>query len=216
MATRGLIFDFDGTLAVLTIDFAAMAAEVRARAAELGFAGPWPGRGYLLEQAEEVARALGDGFLARAHAMRIEARELARPGPAGCLPSPPAFWPRPGRGATPWRWSPQLRGGHLPATVFPGRAGRRVDAFLPREAAPRPSPTPSYWGGRCKMLGLAPERRGHGGRPPQPTWPRRPGGGAAARVGVLSGRTGREEMQKAGADLILPDAGGLMDALAEG
>ncbi len=211
MATRGLIFDFDGTLAVLTIDFAAMAAEVRALAAELGFAGPWPGRGYLLEQAEEVARALGDGFLARAHAL-IEARELAA-ARAGRL-----FAFTPGLLAT-----ARARGyalavvsrncGAAIATVFPGvRAA--VDAFLPREAAPRPKPHPEHLGLALKMLGLAPERAVMVGDHPSDV---AAGQAVGCRtVGVLSGRTGREEMQKAGADLILPDAGGLLDALAEG
>ncbi|MCB2193868.1 MAG: hypothetical protein KQI62_19990, partial [Deltaproteobacteria bacterium] len=74
MNIQGIIFDFDGTLAELNLDFGLMADRVEALARSEGFSGPWP-EGYLLEVLEVVGARLGDGFPARA-AKVIEAVEV--------------------------------------------------------------------------------------------------------------------------------------------
>ncbi|MEW5911847.1 MAG: HAD family hydrolase, partial [Thermodesulfobacteriota bacterium] len=81
MTIQALIFDFDGTLAELNIDFMLMGQRVQALARSMGFTGPWPG-GYTLEQVQAAAAVLGDGFRERAQAlirdMELEAADHGR------------------------------------------------------------------------------------------------------------------------------------------
>ncbi|MBI4799219.1 MAG: HAD family hydrolase, partial [Desulfarculus sp.] len=153
MPPRALIFDFDGTLAELNIDFAAMRAEVEVLARGLGLAGPWPGQGYLLEQVDQVAERLGDGFAHRAGQLIME-RELAaaRQGRLFAFTRPLLTQAR-ARGL---RLAIISRNcGAAIRLVFP-QVDQASDVFLPREAVSLTKPHPEHPLEALRRLGLPP------------------------------------------------------------
>ncbi|MBI5523317.1 MAG: HAD family hydrolase [Desulfarculus sp.] len=209
MPPRVLIFDFDGTLAELNIDFAAMRAEVEVLARGLGLAGPWPGQGYLLEQVEQVAGRLGDGFAQRAGQLIME-RELAaaRQGRLFAFTRPLLTQAR-ARGYSLAIISRNC--GAAIRLVFP-QVDHACDVFLPREAVPQTKPHPGHPLEALKRLGLPPHEAALIGDHPIDMATALAAG--CLPVGVASGRMGAENLRSAGAALVLPDASGLLQALA--
>ncbi|MFH1035804.1 MAG: HAD hydrolase-like protein [Pseudomonadota bacterium] len=210
MPTQALIFDFDGTLAELNIDFAAMRAEVEALARGLGLAGPWPGQGYLLEQVEAVALALGDGFAARAGQLIME-RELAAARQGRLFDFTPGLLERArAQGLSlaiiSRNCGPAIR------LVYP-QVDQACQVFLPREAVPRTKPDPGHPLEALRRLGLAPGNAALIGDHPSDMQTALAAG--CLPVGVASGRVGRDELLAAGAALVLPDASSLLDALSQ-
>ncbi len=208
MNITALVFDFDGTLAELNIDFAAMRVAAEALARGLGFAGPWPG-GYLLEQVDEVAAALGNGFRARAQGLIMEAEmEAARRGRLFGFSRELLSQAR-ARGyclaVISRNCGPAIR------QVFP-QVDQMCDVFLPREAVARTKPDPAHPLAALARLGVPPARAAMIGDHPMDVTTALAAGCLA--VGVASGRVGPEELKAAGAGLVLPDASGLLEALA--
>lgn len=209
MQTQAIIFDFDGTLAELNIDFALMGRRVEALARDMGFRGPWPA-GYTLEQVQAAARALDHGFLVRAQRI-IEGMELAAAGRGRLFSfSRPLLARAAAQGF-----------GLAVISRNCGAAIRRllpeVDdlaAFLPREAAGRPKPHPEHVQAACRALGVAPAAAALVGDHPTDMRAARAAGVWA--VGVTSGRMGGEELKEAGAALVLADASGVLEALKGG
>lgn len=204
---QALVFDFDGTLAELNIDFNALGRQVRALAARRGFGGQWPA-GYLLEQVEAVALRLGNGFAAEAQAL-IRAVEMEAAGRGRLF----GF-------ARPLLAAAAARG--LGVAVISrncGQAIRRVfpdidvavRAFLPREAVARVKPDPGHALAALEALAAPPERAALVGDHPLDLATARAAGCLA--VGVASGRVDLAGLMAAGADLALPDAAGLLEAL---
>ncbi|MFZ5585991.1 MAG: HAD family hydrolase [Thermodesulfobacteriota bacterium] len=207
-ALQALVFDFDGTLAELNIDFAALGRQVRALARRRGYADEWPA-GYLLEQVEAVAAALGNGFAAEAQAL-IQAGELEAAGRGRLFAH-----------ARPLLTAARRRGlgvavisrncGPAIRRVFP-EIDRAVGAFLPREAVERVKPDPAHALAALEVLGAASRRAALIGDHPVDLATAHAAGCLA--VGVASGRVDLAGLAAAGADLVLPDASGLLEALA--
>ena len=208
-ALRALVFDFDGTLAELNIDFAAMRRQVEALARRRGWARPWPLEGYLLEQVGTVAAALGDGFgpaaLGLIEAIELEAAERGRL----FAFTRPLLAQADGLGLGVAIISRNC--GAAIGRVFPDLADH-CRVFVPREAAPRVKPDPGHPLAALAALGVEPAAAVMIGDHPVDIITARAAGCRA--VGVASGRVGREELLAAGADLALPDAAGLLPALA--
>lgn len=203
-----LVFDFDGTLAELNIDFAELGRQVRDLARRRGFAGPWP-EGYLLEQVEAVAARLGNGFSAEAQAL-IQAGELEAAGRGRLFAyTRPLLAAAAGRGLgvaiISRNCGPAIR------RVFPDIASA-VGAFLPREAVVRVKPDPAHALAALAALGVEPARAALIGDHPVDLATAHAAGCLA--VGVATGRVDMAGLGQAGADLVLPDAAGLLEALA--
>jgi phosphoglycolate phosphatase len=208
MNIDALIFDFDGTLAELTIDFVAMRDEVQALARARGYSRSWPDQGYLLEQVEAVALAMGDGFAARAH-QAIIARELASAAQGRLFPfTLDLLGQARERGlklaVISRNCGPAIR------LVFPG-IDQACDIFLPREAAPQLKPHPGHVTAALEGLGVAPERAAMVGDHPTDVAAALAAGCLA--VGVASGRMSRDDLAQAGATLVLDNASTLLDNL---
>jgi len=207
---RALVFDFDGTLAELNIDFAAMRQAVEALARTRGFAAPWPAAGYLLEQVEVVASALGNGYGRQALEL-IEAVELEAAGRGRLF----AFTrPLLARAEAAGLAVAIISRNCGPAIrrVFPDLAAH-CRAFVPREAAPRVKPHPDHPLAALAALGVGPEAAVLIGDHPVDIQTARAAGCRA--VGVASGRVDRDGLLAAGADLALNDAANLLEALAD-
>lgn len=203
---RAVIFDFDGTLAELNIDFNAMRDDVAALAADMGHAGPLPD-GYLLEQVAALTPALGQDFSRRAAELIME-RELRAAENGRLFPfTRPLLAGLSGHGLLVAVISRNC--GQAIRTLLP--EADALDAFLPRERAPRPKPHPDQVLAACAELGLAPGLALVVGDHPTDMQAARAAG--CGPVGVLSGRTGPEELMAAGAQTVLPDAGELINML---
>ncbi|MFH1060249.1 MAG: HAD family phosphatase [Pseudomonadota bacterium] len=206
---QALIFDFDGTLAELNIDFGELARQVRDLAVRRGFGEAWPA-GYLLEQVAAVAARLGNGF-------GDEARALIRAGEVEAAGRGRLFaYTRPllaaaraqglGLAVISRNCAPAIR------RVFPD-IDQAVQAFLPRDAVARVKPDPAHPLAALGALGVAPDRAALVGDHPTDLDAARAAGCLA--VGVASGRVALPDLAAAGADLALPDAAGLLEALAD-
>lgn len=206
----GLLFDFDGTLAELNIDFAAMAEKVRGMGREMGYQGPWP-QGYLLEQVRAVSarmNSLGEEFSRRAAAL-IEEREIESASRGSLFPFSRELLS-----------SARSRGLKLAVVsrncgaairmVFP-EVDQAIDAFLPREAVKRHKPHPEHLLAACQQLDLAAERTVMVGDHPTDMQAAQEAGCLA--VGVTTGRVDAAGLRQAGARLVLPDASGLLQEL---
>ena len=206
MGIQGIIFDFDGTLAELNLDFGLMARRVEELARREGFTGPWPG-GYLLEALKLVGDRMGDGFAGRA-ALVIEAVELEAAGRARLFP-----FTRP--------LLAQARTQGLALAVVSRNCGAAIrhllpeadqlQAFLPRERAPRPKPHPDQLWDACRVMGLEPGQAAMVGD--HPTDMQAAVAAGCLAVGVTSGRVGGGELKDAGAQVVLPDAGEILNVL---
>ncbi|MCF8032031.1 MAG: HAD family hydrolase [Desulfarculaceae bacterium] len=203
---QGIIFDFDGTLAELNLDFGEMARQVEALARAEGFGGLWP-EGYLLEALKIVSAELGDGFHARAGRL-IEAIEVEAAGRSRLF------------GFTRELLCNATNQGYELAVVTRncGPAVRRLlpevddlPAFLPREKAPLPKPHPGQVLDACEVLGLEPMRAAMVGDHPTDMQAAKAAGCLA--VGVTSGRVGGEELREAGAEVVLAHAGEVLGFL---
>ncbi len=205
---QGIIFDFDGTLAELNLDFGEMARQVEALARERGFSGPWP-QGYLLEALKQVSAGLGDGFAAQAGELIV------------CLEVEAAGRSRLFDFTRPLLGRAAAQGFHLAVVSRNcGPAIRRLlpevdglDAFLPREKAPRPKPHPGQLWDACAALGLPPARAAMVGD--HPTDMQAAVAAGCLPVGVTSGRIGAEELTDAGAVVVLPHAGEVLGFLGK-
>lgn len=210
MQPKALIFDFDGTLAELNIDFAAMRAEVEVLARGLGLGGDWPREGYLLEQVEVVAARLGDGF-ARKAGQLIMQRELAAAREGRLFAFTPALLAA--ARAQGYALAIISRNcGPAIRLVFPQVDGS-CDVFLPRETVPRTKPHPGHPLEALRRLGLSPHQAALIGDHPIDVATAQAAG--CLPVGVASGRIGQDDLRAAGAALVLPDASGLLDVLAQ-
>ena len=209
MRIKGIIFDFDGTLAHLNIDFIAMREDVRALAKEMGYEKTWPTESFLLEQIETVSDLIGNGFHDRAHAL-IQEREVRAARASALFPFTLQLLEDAAKNG--------LKLGVVSRncraaieTVFPGIKDYCA-AFLPREEAPRPKPHPGQVLDACARLGLEPGQAAMVGDHPTDMMAGQAAG--CCCIGVTSGRLGGSELKEAGAQIVLPDASKLLEAIA--
>ena len=208
MEIKGIIFDFDGTLAELNLDFGLMARRVEELARGEGFAGPWPA-GYLLEALTVVSARMGDGFAGRAGQV-IEAVELEAAARGRLFPFTRPLLAQ-GREQGLCLGVVSRNCGAAIRCLLP--EADQLNAFLPRERAPRPKPHPDQLWDACRAMGLDPGRAVMVGD--HPTDMQAAVAAGCLAVGVTSGRIGGDELREAGAGLVLPDAGEILVALGK-
>ena len=146
---RLFLFDFDGTLARLNIDFQALRLEVLALAREFGIQEPLlTDPPYLLElagalSAELAVREPGQAVVFRDRSLAlIEAREWQAASPENLFP----YTPRVLAGLLQENYQIAIltrNSGASVRRVFPD-IDRYCHLFLPREAVPRPKPDPGH------------------------------------------------------------------------
>jgi len=205
---RAMVFDFDGTLAVLNIDFSEMRERVFELMRRYGVHEEKIEEKYLLEIIDEVVQILNqkqssfaEEFYQEAHQtlhkIELEAAEKGRLLPAveNVLKS--------------------LRGKGLKIGIVTRNceeAVRKVfpnieafcDVFLSRDSIRRVKPHPEHLTSVLKALQVSGEETVMVGDHPIDIQAGKRVG--MKTIGVLTGRTKREEFEKAGADYILRDA----------
>jgi phosphoglycolate phosphatase len=204
---EAIIFDFDGTLAELNIDFDWLKTQVHEQAKRIGFNGGWPG-GYLLEEVQALAGDLGQGFandaLAFIQQVEMEAASRGRLFPyTRCLLAQvreTGF----GLAVISRNCGPAIR------MVFPEIDDESM-VFLPREAVKNTKPHPGHILDACLALKARPEASVVVGDHPMDITTALSAGCIA--VGVASGRMSEADLRQAGAALVLPDASNLLAEL---
>ena len=200
-----LLFDFDGTLAELNLDFEDMRARVQELARAQGYADPWP-PGYLLEAVEQVGQRLGPGFVRQA-AELIQDLELAAARQARLFPFTTPLLDRARRQGLGVAVISRNCGPAI-EMVFP-QVAEQGRVFLPREAVDNPKPHPEHLLAACRVLGVPPERAALVGDHPLDVQTALAAGCRA--IAVASGRIPAHKLQEAGAHLVLPDASAILD-----
>ena len=211
---KAFLFDFDGTLAELHIDFSSLRREILLLAERFGLEDPvLPSPGYLLELTgslrDQVALrhpGKADPFFTRAMSL-IDAKEREAARPENLFPFTRrvlGFLLR-----ADYRVAVLTRNsGPSIYRVFPD-LHHYCHVFLPREAVARPKPDPEHVRVAVENLGVASHQAVMVG---DHTLDIRCGRQAGLKtLAVLTGRTTESEMAEARADLILPDAGALLD-----
>jgi len=213
---RAVVFDFDGTLAVLNIDFSEMREQVFELMREYGVNEEKIEERYLLEIIDEVVQILNQKNPAAAetfyqeahqilHEVELKAAEEGKllPGVEAALES--------------------LRGRGLKVGIVTRNceeAVRKVvpdieafcDVFVPRDLIKRVKPHPEQLTSVLKALHVTGEETVMVGDHPIDIQAGKRVG--MRTVGVLTGRVKKQEFEKAGADYILRDASELCDLLA--
>lgn len=207
MRLDALIFDFDGTLAELNIDFAWLRQEVHGLARQLGFSDQWPG-GYLLEEVEALAGELGADFAQNAMAF-IQQAEMDAAARGRLFPFTRTLLAQAREqdyslAVISRNCGPAIR------KVFPEVDGGGL-VFLPREAVVKPKPHPGHILDACLALETPPVSAAVVGDHPLDIAAALAAGCLA--VGVASGRMSEDDLRAAGAALVLPDAADLLARL---
>jgi phosphoglycolate phosphatase len=204
-----VVFDFDGTLAHLTIDFDHMRREVLALLR--GYGAPvaglerMPALELIEAAAARVAAAGRDAAAFRLAGMRaIEAVELDAAGAGGVLPGIPAALDL--LRARGYRLGIVTRNCEAAvARVLQGPRGARLphEVLLTREHVTRVKPDPAHLAAALDALGAVPGEAAMVGDHPMDVEAGRRAG--MRTVGVLSGGKAREAFEAAQADLVLDD-----------
>jgi phosphoglycolate phosphatase len=209
---KAFLFDFDGTLARLNIDFQALRREILALAQDFGLQEPpSPTPPYLLELTGALSRELAvqepdraSLFLNRSLTL-IETREWQAASPENLFPDTP-------------RVLKGLRQRQVQVAILTRNSGasvRRVfpdidqycHLFLPREAVPRPKPDPGHLLAALRRFEVPAAKAVMVGDHPLDILSGKKTG--TKTIGVLTGRTGTAELEAAEADMILSDVGEL-------
>ena len=205
---RAVVFDFDGTLAVLNIDFSSMRERVFELMSKYGVDERLIEERYLLEIIDEVVQILNqknnstaDRFYQEAHQIlhkiELKAAEEGRllPGVEGVLESlrEKGFKV----GIVTRNCEEAVR------KVFP-HIKEYCDVFVSRDSIKKVKPHPEHLTWVMKALRVSGEEVVMVGDHPIDIQAGKRVG--MRTVGVLTGRTKREEFEKAGADYILRDA----------
>jgi phosphoglycolate phosphatase len=215
--TKAVIFDFDGTLAVLNIDFSTMKDQVLALIRQFGVDEGSVKEKYLLEMIEEVCEILtekhepdGDEFYGQAHwILHRTEMEAARKG--SLIPG--------ARETLKVLREKKIKVGIVTRNceeavreVFPDIESH-CDVFVSRDSVRNVKPHPDHLRSVMGTLGIGGEESVMVG---DHTLDIQAGNRVGMKtIGVLTGRVRREEFEKAGADLILVKASeiiGLLEA----
>jgi len=205
---RAVVFDFDGTLAVLNIDFSSMRERVFELMSKYGVDERLIEERYLLEIIDEVVQILNqknnstaDRFYQEAHQIlhkiELKAAEEGRllPGVEGVLESLREKGLK--VGIVTRNCEEAVR------KVFP-HIKEYCDVFVSRDSIKKVKPHPEHLTWVMKALRVSGEEVVMVGDHPIDIQAGKRVG--MRTVGVLTGRTKREEFEKAGADYILRDA----------
>lgn len=206
MRAEAVIFDFDGTLVHLNIDFKLMRQEVEGLLAEYGLE-PEPLKGLLvLEMLDEAARLLSEHDSLKGQELYNKAHELVTEHEIRAARDGRIFFGVPEMLTLLKKRS--IKVGVITRncekavkTVFPD-IERFCDVFIPRDHITRVKPHPDHLSVALKEMSVSKSDRCLmvGDHPMDIEGGRRM---AMMTVGVLTGKTGRNEFLEAGADLVL-------------
>lgn len=211
-----ILFDFDGTLAHLKIDFDEMRVRVRQLIAEYGVEDGRLEEFYALELADEARRLIeaedpvrAAAFHSRVFALLVDI-EMAAAACGSLIPC--AVDTLRGLRREGWKVGIITRNSTRAVGAIVEGTGLPYDALLSRDMVARVKPHPDHLRAALDLLDGSPERTvlvGDGtidvivGRK----------AGVAMVVGVLTGVGGREELLRAGADCVIESIGELRGIL---
>ena len=212
-STKAFLFDFDGTLARLNIDFQGLRLEILAMAQDFGLREHHlPDPPYLLEltaalSVELAVREPGQAAVFRDRSLTlIEAREWEAASPENLFP----YTPRVLAGLLQDNYQIAVltrNSGASVRRVFP-EIDRYCHLFLPREAVPRPKPDPGHLREALHHFQVPARKAVMVG---DHTLDILSGKKTGTRtIGVLTGRTGAAELEAAQADIVLSDVAELL------
>lgn len=210
---EAFLFDFDGTLASLQIDFKALREGVFLLAASFGLKNPRiPDPPYLLEltrsfkdQIEVFNPEAAVSFYDQAMNL-IEEAERRAAHPENLFPITPALLLRL-KEKNKKRAVLTRNSENSVYRVFP-ELDSYIEVFLPREKVPHPKPDPRHIQQALSTLNVPADKTVLVGDHPSDILAGRKSG--TFTIGVLSGKTAEGEMREAGADMILPHIDSLM------
>jgi phosphoglycolate phosphatase len=205
---RALVFDFDGTLARLNIDFGLMRSEVRRLMARFDIPPDGLANLHVLEMIDAAGALLApsrpaeaEDFLARAQGL-VVAIELAAAAEGELLEgTKPLLCELSRRSIGAGIVTRNCRAAVL--SVFPD-IDRYCRVFLPREDTAHVKPHPEHLLAALRVLSARPGQAAMVGDHPMDILLGRQAG--AFTIGVLTGHSGREALHGAGADLIVDKA----------
>ncbi len=207
-----LVFDFDGTLAELNIDFPSLYVRLFELADRYGVDRSAVSEGYLIELIDEMTAQLrnrrGAQFYAEATKLVVD-EEVASAKKASLFPGTRDLLSSLRRrailvGLVTRNCEAAVK------TVFPD-VEDLVDVFVPRERAPYVKPNPAHLAKTLSLLGVPADRAAMVGDHPIDIESGLTAG--MIPVGVTTGKIGREELLAAGAALVLESADELMEYL---
>jgi phosphoglycolate phosphatase len=211
---EAFLFDFDGTLAQLNINFKAIKEAIILLAASYGLQNShFPDPPYLLELSQSLRDQIGVqnpeaavSFYDKAMSLIAQAEwQAARP--ENLYPITPLLLAKL-KEKNIKRAVLTRNSGSSVYRVFPD-LDRYVEIFLPREKVTNPKPDQHHVLKALSGLNVPAEKTVMVGDHPLDILAGQMTG--TFTIGVLSGRTGEREMKNAGADLILPHVGYLID-----
>lgn len=212
MELRAIIFDFDGTLAELNLDFGLMKERIVKLSSSRGLPPPPSDNIHSLELlsslASELPVGLREDFLEQGHSL-IREMELQAAASSELFPfTRPLLSRLAGLGVSTAIVTRNL--GTAVKRVFPDIEAH-VTAFLPREEVTRVKPDPAHLFEALERLGTtARESLYVGDHPLDVATGKRAGVKTCA---VLTGRVGREEFLDHGPDYIIGDCRGVLDII---
>lgn len=215
---EAFLFDFDGTLARLNIDFKALRGEILALAASFGLEDPFlPDPPYLLELTLAFKEQLkgregvsAEDFYSQAMKL-IEKREWEAAYPENLFPSTRMVLK--GLHEKGFKVAVLTRNsGKSVCRVFPDLE-QTIEVFLPREKVLNPKPDPGHLREALELLKVLPQKAVMVGDHPIDILSGKKAG--TFTLGVLSGRIQETEMRAAGADLVLADIGSILELLKD-
>lgn len=214
---EAVVFDFDGTLARLEIDFGLMKTRVLRLVEEYGWRPSEEDGRYVLEIMAAVESGLaeknpvaGRRFSARARSI-VEGMEMESARRGGLFPESRSALTALGRAGFHLGLITRNFGAAV-RLVFPDLENF-FSVFLPRESVPRVKPDPGHLQAALKVLGVPPNAALMAGDHPidiqtgQRAW--------TMTAGLASGRISRLELAAAGADLTFDRLSDLVERLVE-
>jgi phosphoglycolate phosphatase len=205
---RAVIFDFDGTLAVLNIDFGSMREQVFDLIKEFGVSEERVGQKHALEIIDEVFSILfqedpkaADAFYRRSHGI-LQEIEMASAGEGRLFPSIEetlACLRRDGMKVA----IVTRNCGEAVRKVFP-RIDEFCDVFVPRNSVRNVKPHPEHLTAVLEALHVSAEEALMVGDHPLDIQAGKRMG--TKTIGVLTGKSKREDFEEAGADYVLEAA----------
>jgi phosphoglycolate phosphatase len=214
---KAIIFDFDGTLAVLNIDFSSMKERVFDLMRRYGVGEELIEERYLLEIIEEVYRILwrknpstAEKFYQEAHQILYEIELGAAEKGRLIHGTEPILKILRGKGKRVGIVTRNCE--DAVRKIFPA-IDQFCDAFISRNSTKKVKPHPDHLTSAMEMLGVSTEEALMVG---DHTIDIQAGKKVGMKtIGVLTGRTKREEFRKAGADYILREASEICKLLEE-
>jgi phosphoglycolate phosphatase len=215
--TKALLFDFDGTLAVLNIDFGSMREQVFNLLRDFGVEEKLIKERYLLEVIDEAYPILREKSLSDAEAFYLKAHqalheiEMKAAGEGRLIPKVEVTLKKLRRagikiGIITRNCDDAVR------KVFP-EIDQYCDIFISRNGTTKVKPHPDHLTAALRALGVPAEEAVMVGDHPLDIQAGKRAG--MKTIGVLTGRTKREEFEKAEADYVMTDVSEICEMIGD-